>query len=306
MEKNSKIYVAGHSGIVGSALIKKLQSEGYSNIITRSHNELDLTRQAETESFFETEKPEYVFLLAARVGGIADNREHLADALYVNTQIELNVIKAAYETGVKKLLFTASSTVYPEVSAQPMSEDLLLSGPMEYSLGGYSLAKAVGIRLCEYYITQYSTEYIAAVLPNLYGFGDKNSTVLPMLIGKFYSAVKNNLSTVDVWGTGNARREFLHADDLADALLFLMKNYEGKKHINAGYGSDVSIRELAEIIKRVSGFSGEIVFDPTKPEGTKQKLLDSTRFFEMGWRPKISLEDGIREVYNKYKEAQNS
>jgi GDP-L-fucose synthase len=305
MEKNAKIYVAGHSGMVGTALIKRLRFDGYENIITRSHSELDLTRQSDVEHFFRDEKPEYVFLLAARVGGIADNRDHLADALFINTQIELNVIKSSYENGVKKLLFTSSSTVYPEVSPQPMSEDLFLTGPMEFFWGGYSLAKAVGVRLCEYYGQQYNTEYIAVILPNLYGGGDKNSTVLPMLIGKFYDAVKNNSSNVEVWGTGNARREFLHADDLVDSLIFLMKNYDGKKHINVGYGSDVSIRELAEIIKRVSGFSGDIFFDTTKPEGTKQKLLDSTKLFSMGWHPQITLEDGILQVYNKYKEVHN-
>jgi GDP-L-fucose synthase len=302
MEKNAKIYIAGHSGMVGTALMEKLRSEGYENIITRSHTELDLTRQADVERFFHEQKPEYVFLLAARVGGIADNRDHLADALYINTQIELNVIKSSYENGVKKLLFTSSSTVYPEVSPQPMSEDLFLTGPMEFFLGGYSLAKAVGVRLCEYYGRQYNTEYIAAVLPNLYGGGDKNSTVLPMLIGKFYDAVKGGSKLVEVWGTGNARREFLHADDLADALIFLMNNYEGKHHINVGNGTDISIKELAEKIKRVSGYTGEIFFDTTKPEGTKQKLLDSSKLFSMGWQPKIGLDDGILGVYNKYKE----
>ena len=300
MNKESKIYVAGHDGMAGTALMRRLASDGYTNIVTRLYPELDLTRQTDVETFFAEEKPEYVFLLAARVGGIVDNRDHPADALITNSLIELNVIKSAFENGVKKLIFTASSTVYPEISPQPMGEDLLLTGAFEFFWGGYALAKALGIKLCEYLGRQYGAKFTAVVLPNLYGSGDKGSTVLPMLVSKFHNAVTSKAKHVEVWGTGNARREFLHADELAGALLFLAEKHEGGGHINVGYGTDITIRELAELIKKISGFKGEILFDTTKPDGTSRKLLDSSRMFELGWKPKISLEQGIRAVYEEY------
>ncbi|MCL2016997.1 MAG: GDP-L-fucose synthase [Defluviitaleaceae bacterium] len=300
MQKSSKIYVAGHRGMVGTALTKRLAADGYTNIITRTHSQLDLTRQADVENFFATEKPEYVFLLAAQQGGIAYNRDFPADALIINSLIELNVIKAAHENAAKRLIFTSSSTVYPEVAPQPMSEDLFLTGALEKSLGGFALAKSLGMRICEYLGKQYGTKFTSIIVPNLYGENDKGTTVLPMLIQKFKNAVATNAETVEVWGTGNARRELLHAADVADAMLFINENFTEPTHINAGYGTDISIRELAELLKKISGFNGEIFFDTTKPEGTMQKLLDSTKLFGLGWRPTQTIEQGIASVYHSY------
>jgi len=300
MEMQSRIYVAGHSGMVGTALMNRLSAEGYSNVITRDHINLDLACQHDVEEFFSSEKPEYVFLLAARVGGIADNRDHPADALITNSLIALNVIRAAFENGVERLIFAASSTIYPEASPQPMREGLLLTGPFESYWEGYALAKTLGVKLCEYLHTQYHVNYCAAVLPNLYGPNDKGSTVLPMLIEKFYEARIHDAPSVEVWGTGTPRREFLHADDLADALVFLAKNHKGGGHINVGYGSDISIRELAELIKKISGFRGEIVYNTSKPDGTKQKLLDSTKLHSLGWAPNKTLTQGVAEVFQAY------
>lgn len=300
MDKNSKIYVAGHNGMVGNALIRRLKSDGYTHIVTRSHKELDLTRQNEVESFFEAEKPECVFLLAARMGGIAENKEYPADFLYQNAMIEMNIINSAFRCGTKKLLFAGSACVYPELSAQPMKEEYILTGKYELHVEGYAIAKTVGIKLIEYLNRQFGTEFIAVSPANMYGTDGKSSTVLPMLINKFYDAIKTNTDKVEIWGTGNARREFLHADDFCDAMIFLAKNYNGAEHLNVGSGTDITIRALAELIKNVSGFSGELVFDSSKPEGAARKLLDSAKINALGWFPKISLEEGVRSVYEYY------
>jgi GDP-L-fucose synthase len=300
MNPDSKIYVAGHGGMLGSVMLRRLQAEGYGNLVTCTHAELDLCNQTAVGRFFSEEKPEYVFLIAARVGGIADNKEHPFDALYQNTMIEMNVIKSAFDAGIKKLVFVGSACVYPELSPQPMKEGALLTGAFEFFLRGYALAKTVGIKLCEYLGQQYGARFTALVPPNIYGAGDKGSTVLPMLMKKFADAVRNGSETVEIWGTGNARREFLHADDLCGAMLFAMDNCAGGEYLNVGHGTDISIRELAEIIRRVSGFSGGLSFDPNKPEGVAQKLLDCSKFHALGWKPRISLEDGIRAVYAEF------
>ena len=300
MDKNTKIYVAGHKGMVGSALMRQLIANGYNNIVVRSRSELDLNRQANVEAFFKDEKPEYVFLLAARTGGIVDNGNHPADALITNSLIELNVIKTAFEAGAKKLIFSASSTVYPETATQPLRENSLLTGPLEPRGEGYALSKILGIKLCEKLGKQYGAMFSAVVLPNLYGQNCRGHTVVPMLFAKFYNAVKEEADSVGVWGSGNVRREFMHADDVADAMLFLMDKHKTSEHINVGFGSDVKISELAELIGSISGFKGKIMYDKSMPDGTPRKLLDSSKLFDMGWKPKISLQDGLRQTYADY------
>jgi GDP-L-fucose synthase len=301
MRKDAKIYVAGHGGMVGSALMRRLSAHGYTNILTHSHSELDLTRQSDVEAFFAREKPEYVFLLSARSAGVADNRDHLFEALYVNTMITTNVIKAAYDNKVEKLLYTGSASVYPEFAPQPIKEESLLEGKPEYAYGGYALAKTVGIKLCEYLYRQYGKEnFIAINPPSLYGDSASGSNVMPMLVSKFRQAVENNEPSVTVWGTGNARREFLHCEDLVNAMVFLVERYNGVGCFNVGSGKDISIRELAELLKSISGFKGEIIYDTTKPEGAMQRLLDSSKLLNLGWKPQINLDEGLRMTYNDY------
>jgi GDP-L-fucose synthase len=306
MEKDAKIYVAGHRGLVGSAIMKKLKKEGYNNLVYRTSSELDLRRQEEVEEFFEVEKPEYVILAAAKVGGIQANDTYSAEFLYDNLMIETNVIDAAYQNDVKKLLFLGSSCIYPKFADQPMKEDYLLSGKLESTNEGYAVAKITGIKLCEHYNKQYDTNFISAMPTNLYGPNDnfdlETSHVLPALIRKFHEAKINDEDEVVIWGTGKPRREFLHVDDLADSLLFLMNNYNGDQFVNVGVGKDISILELAELIKDIVGFEGEIVNDLSKPDGTPRKLLDVTRLNDLGWKAQISLEEGIKDTYQWFKE----
>jgi GDP-L-fucose synthase len=306
MEKDAKIYVAGHRGLVGSAIIKKLKKEGYNNLVYRTSSELDLRRQKKIEEFFREEKPEYVILAAAKVGGIQANDKYSAEFLYDNLMIESNVIDAAYQNDVEKLLFLGSSCIYPKFAEQPMKEDYLLSGKLESTNEGYAVAKITGIKLCEHYNKQYDTNFISAMPTNLYGPNDnfdlETSHVLPALIRKFHESKVNDKDEVVIWGTGKPRREFLHVDDLADSLLYLMNNYNGDQFVNVGVGKDISILELAELIKDIVGFEGEIVNDLSKPDGTPRKLLDVTRLNELGWEAQISLEEGIKDTYQWFKE----
>ncbi len=297
----SKIYVAGHAGLVGSAIMRKLESEGFKNIVTRTFEELDLTDQKATREFFEKERPEYVFLAAAKVGGIQANSVYPADFIYINLMIECNVIKASHEFGVKKLLFLGSSCIYPKMAPQPIKEEYLLSGYLEETNEPYALAKISGMKMCQYFNKQYGTNFISVMPTNLYGPNDNfdlnTSHVLPALIRKFHEAKVNNAPYVEIWGTGTPRREFLYVDDLADACLFLMKNYSGNDFFNVGTGEDVTIRELAELIGEVVGYKGELKFDTSKPDGTPRKLLDVTRIHEAGWRHKIELKEGLKRTY---------
>lgn len=305
MDKNAKIYVAGHRGLVGSAIVRKLESEGYHNLITRTHAELDLTRQADVEAFFAAEKPEYVFVAAAKVGGIHANSQYPADFLLTNLQIECNIISAAYQNGVKKLQFLGSSCIYPRECPQPIKEEYLLTGPLEQTNEGYALAKISGMRMCSYFNRQYGTNYISVMPCNLYGindnFGLENSHVLPALLRKFHEAKISGASSVTVWGSGKPLREFLYVDDLADACLYLMNNIDGTTlsddFFNVGYGEDITIAELANIIKDTVGYKGEIVFDPTKPDGTPRKLTDISRIKAAGWSPKHTVREGIALTY---------
>jgi len=306
MKKNAKIYVAGHRGLVGSAIMNKLKKEGYNNLIYRTSSELDLRRQEKVEEFFQVEKPDYVILAAAKVGGIQANDTYSAEFLYDNLMIESNVIDAAYQNDVKKLLFLGSSCIYPKFADQPMKEDYLLSGKLESTNEGYAVAKITGIKLCEHYNKQYDTNFISAMPTNLYGPNDnfdlETSHVLPALIRKFHEAKVNDEAEVVIWGTGKPKREFLHVDDLADSLLFLMNNYSGDQFVNVGVGKDISILELAELIKDIVGFEGEIVNDLSKPDGTPRKLLDVNRLNDLGWQAQISLEEGIKDTYQWFKE----
>lgn len=308
MDKSSKIYVAGHRGMVGSAIVRILNSEGYTNLVLRTSAELDLRNQNQVESFFATEKPEYVFLAAAKVGGIMANNTYRADFLYENLMIESNVIHQSYVNKVKKLLFLGSSCIYPKLAPQPLKEEYLLSGYLEDTNEPYAIAKIAGIKLCESYRRQYGCNFISGMPTNLYGPNDNfdlhNSHVLPALIRKFHEGKIEKNQFVEVWGSGSPLREFLHVDDLADACLFLMINYNGKMFVNIGYGEDLSIRELAEKIKQIVGFAGEIHWDRSKPDGTPRKLMDNKRLREMNWKPKISLNEGITSFYQYFvKEA---
>lgn len=310
MNKDSKIYVAGHRGMVGSAILRKLQKEGYSNIITKTSKELDLRIQKDVDDFFKLEKPEYVFLAAAKVGGILANNTYRAEFIYDNLMIQSNVIHSAYKYGVKKLLFLGSSCIYPKYAPQPMKEEYLLSGYLEPTNEPYAIAKITGIKTCEAYRHQYGCNFISAMPTNLYGPNDNydlnNSHVLPALIRKFHEAKIYNKKEVIVWGTGNPRREFMHVDDLADACLFLMLNYNDSQFVNVGTGKDISIRELAELIKTIVGYEGNIIFDTTKPDGTPRKLLDLNYMHSLGWHHKIELEEGIKMTYQDFLENQLS
>lgn len=304
MEKSSKIYVAGHRGMVGSAIVRALEKAGYNNIVTRTHKELDLCRQADVEAFFETEKPEYVFLAAAKVGGIIANSEALADFMYENMIMEMNVIHSAWQNGCKKLLFLGSSCIYPRMAPQPMPESCLLTSELEKTNEAYALAKISGLKYCEFLNKQYGMDYISAMPTNLYGPNDNyhptHSHVLPALIRRFHEAKEAGLAEVTCWGTGTPLREFLYVDDLADACLFLMNNYSGNETVNMGTGKELTIKELTELVAKVVGYTGEIKWDATKPDGTPRKLLDVSKLEKLGWKYKVELEEGIRLSYEDF------
>lgn len=305
MQKDSKIFVAGSRGMVGSAIVRKLQKEGYSNLIIRTSKELDLRDQKQVQDFFEKEKPEFVFLAAAKVGGILANNTYRADFIYENLMIQNNVIHQAYVHKVKKLMFLGSSCIYPKLAPQPLKEESLLTGLLEYTNEPYAIAKIAGIKMCEAYRDQYGCNFISVMPTNLYGPNDnydlKNSHVLPALIRKFHTAKKEGQKTVEIWGTGSPKREFLHVDDLADACFFLMQNYNEKGFLNIGVGDDITIKELALLVKKIVGFEGELVFDTSKPDGTPRKLMDVGRLNDLGWKARIPLEEGIASVYNEVK-----
>lgn len=306
MEKDSKIYIAGHRGLVGSAIHRKLTREGYTNLITRSSRELDLRDQPAVAAFFAAERPEYVFLAAAKVGGILANNTYPAEFLYDNLAIQNSLIHQSYLNGVKKLLFLGSSCIYPKFAPQPMAEDCLLTGALEPTNEPYAIAKIAGIKLCQAYNRQYRTRYISLMPTNLYGPNDnfdlQNSHVLPALIRKFHEAKAQGRGEVEIWGSGSPRREFLHVDDLADACHFLMQNYEESDIVNVGVGEDISIKELALLIKEVVGFEGELTFDRSKPDGTPRKLLDVGKLTALGWKARISLPEGITSTYRWFRE----
>ncbi|SMF92166.1 GDP-L-fucose synthase [Paenibacillus uliginis N3/975] len=304
MELNSKIYVAGHKGLVGSAILRALQSKGYHNLVLRTSSELDLRNREEVYNLFQQEKIEYMFLAAAKVGGIAANNDYPADFIRDNLFIQTNVIDAAYQFNIKKLLFLGSTCIYPKFAPQPLKEEYLLTGELEPTNQPYAIAKIAGINMCQSYNRQYGTKYISVMPTNMYGphdnFDLKTSHVLPALIRKFHDAKENNIPAVEVWGTGNPRREFLHSDDLAEACLFLMDHYNESEIINVGVGSDISIKELAELIQTIVGYEGEIVFNSSIPDGTPRKLVDVTKISLLGWEAKISLENGLRSVYQAF------
>lgn len=305
MDKNSKIYIAGHRGLVGSALLRELKKEGYNNIITRTHLELDLTRQSDVEKFFATEKPEYVFLAAAKVGGIVANSKYPASFIYNNLIIQTNVIDSAYKNQVKKLLFLGSSCIYPRLAPQPIKEEYLLTGELEPTNKAYAIAKIAGIIMCQSYAKEYGMNAISVMPTNLYGENDnfdlESSHVLPAMIRKFDDAKKNSLKEIVLWGSGSPKREFLHVDDLASACVFLMNEYSSPEIVNIGSGEDLSILELANIVKKCVGYEGNIVWDSSKPDGTPRKLLDISKLKALGWSPKINLNDGIKRTYEWYK-----
>lgn len=306
MDKTSKIYVSGHSGLVGSALLKELESQGYTNIITRSHEELDLLDQQATNEFFAQEQPEYVFHLAAKVGGIAGNKTYPADFTYENTVINFNVIHAAHENKVKKLLNFGSICIYPVAAPIPVKEEYLLTGPLEYTNEGYAISKIASLMLCKKYKEQYDDNFISVMPANLYGprdnFHPQNAHVVPMLMRRFYEAKIQNLPETVVWGTGNPTRDFLFSEDLANGLVLLMNTYDDLEHINIGPGYETSIRELAETIKEIVGYEGQLTFDTSKPDGTPRRYLDVTKMKEFGWEAKTSLRDGLQKMYEWYLE----
>jgi GDP-L-fucose synthase len=301
MEKHEKVFVAGHRGLVGSAIVRKLQAEGYDNLVLKSSSELDLRAQADVRTFFEKEQPAYVVLAAAKVGGIVANNIYRADFIYENLMIESNVIHYSYKSNVKKLLFMGSSCIYPKMASQPLKEESLLSGYLEETNEPYAIAKIAGIKLCESYRRQYGCDFISAMPTNLYGANDnydlKHSHVIPALIRKMHEAKVSGSKTVEVWGTGTPLREFLHVDDLADAALFLLNNYSDIQFVNVGVGKDLSIKDLAALIREIVGFTGEIVFDATKPDGTPRKLMDISKLNGMGWKARIDLKSGLKSVY---------
>ena len=309
MNLDAKIYVAGHRGLVGSAIVRNLEDKGYKNIIYRTHKELDLTNQEAVRRFFEEEKPEYVFLAAAKVGGIHANNTYPADFIYDNLMIQNNVIKAAHDFEVKKLLFLGSTCIYPKMAPQPIKEEYLLTGSLEETNEAYAVAKIAGLEMCKFFKRQYGDNFISCMPTNLYGPNDnfdlKNSHVLPALIRKFHEAKVNNSEVVEVWGTGTPLREFLYVDDMADACVFLMENYDGEQHVNIGTGEEVSIRELAETVKEVVGFDGELVFNTEMPDGTPRKLTTVDKLHGLGWKHKVSLDKGIRLAYNWFLENYN-
>lgn len=300
MERHAKVYVAGHRGMVGSAIVRKLKEEGFINLLLRTSKELDLRNQADVADFFENERPDYVFLAAAKVGGIVANNTYRADFIYDNLMIQNNVIYNAYRQRVRKLLFLGSSCIYPKMAHQPIKEEYLLTGLLEQTNEPYALAKIAGLKMCEAFRDQYGCDFISAMPTNLYGPNDnydlKNSHVLPALVRKFLDATKNNLPYVEIWGTGSPLREFLHVDDLASASYFLMQNYSDGTTVNVGTGSDISIKDLALLIKKTIGYAGELKFDTSKPDGTPRKLLNVDKLHSLGWRHSISLEEGVKSV----------
>ncbi|MDF2457534.1 MAG: wcaG [Cytophagaceae bacterium] len=304
LEKHSKIYVAGHRGMVGSSIVRKLKENGHDNIVVKTSDELDLMRQDQVEVFFQSEKPEYVFLAAAKVGGIQANNIYRGEFLYNNLMIQNNVIHQSYKAGVKKLLFLGSSCIYPKMAPQPLKEEYLLTDALEPTNEPYAIAKIAGIKMCEAYRDQYGCNFISAMPTNLYGPGDNydlnNSHVLPALIRKFHEAKLNNQLHVEIWGSGSPLREFLHVDDLAEACYFLMENYNEKLFVNIGSGVDLSIKDLALLVKNIVGFEGELQFDASKPDGTPRKLMDVSKLKNFGWSASTGLEDGIRKVYQEY------
>ncbi|WP_313269371.1 GDP-L-fucose synthase [Sphingobacterium sp.] len=304
MEKDAKIYIAGHRGMVGSAIYRKLSELGYDNIVTRTSSELDLRNQQAVADFFDQEKPDYVFLAAAKVGGIMANNTYRADFIYENMAIQNNVIKSSYDNKVKKLMFLGSSCIYPKMAPQPLNEDLLLTGTLEPTNEPYAIAKIAGIKMAEAFRDQYGCNYISVMPTNLYGINDnyhpQNSHVLPALIRRFHEAKVNQLPEVVIWGTGTPLREFLFSDDLADACVFLMNNYDEKQFVNIGIGEDLSIRDLAELIRDVIGYKGAISFDSSKPDGTPRKLMDVTKLHALGWKHKVNLREGIQLAYEDF------
>ena len=303
MDLHSKIYVAGHRGMVGSAIVANLKNKGFDNIIERTSSELNLINQDEVAAFFEKEKPEYVFLAAAKVGGIVANNTYRADFIYENLMIQNNVIHNSYKNGTKKLMFLGSSCIYPKLAPQPLTESSLLTGLLEETNEPYAIAKIAGIKMCDAYRTQYGCNFISVMPTNLYGLNDnydlQNSHVLPALLRKFHEAKINNEESVTVWGSGTPLREFLHATDMADACVFLMQNYDEEGFVNIGSGVEISIKDLAYLVKDIVGFEGNVIFDTTKPDGTPRKLMDVTKLSKMGWNYKISLKEGIKAVYNQ-------
>ncbi|MDT3428336.1 GDP-L-fucose synthase [Paenibacillus forsythiae] len=306
MEKNSRIYVAGHKGLVGSALVRNLKEKGYRNIIGKTQQELDLTNQAAVERFFEESDIDYVFLAAAKVGGIVANNTYPADYIMENELIQCNVIRSAFKNQVKKLIFLGSSCIYPKLCPQPIKEEYLLTGPLETTNEAYALAKISGIKMCQYYNRQYGTNFISVMPTNLYGPNDNfdlnNSHVIPAMIAKIDAAKSLNQPSVTLWGTGKPRREFLYVDDMADACVFLMEHYDGAEYLNIGSGEDLTIRELAEMVKSVVGYDGELLFDAGKPDGTPRKLLDVTRLEKLGWKAKTGLKEGLEAAYRYYQD----
>jgi GDP-L-fucose synthase len=305
MEKNSKIFVAGHRGLVGSAIVRTLKNQGFQNIVLKTRQELDLLDSIAVKNFFETEKPEYVFLAAAKVGGILANDTYSADFLYENLVIQNNVIHQSYLSKVKKLLFLGSSCIYPRKAKQPLKESYLLTGELEKTNEAYAIAKIAGIKLCQFYHKQYGCNFISVMPTNMYGPGDnydlQSSHVLPALIRKFHEAQKNNTPTVEIWGTGKPKREFLYSDDLGQACVFLMQNYNEPELINIGTGKDLTIKELALLIKKIIGYQGTLKFNPGKPDGTPRKLLDVSKINKLGWKAQVNLEQGIKMAYESFK-----
>ena len=306
MNKDSKIYVAGHRGLVGSAIVRNLEAKGYTNIVYRTHEELDLTNQADVQAFFKEEQPEYVILAAAKVGGIHANNTYPADFIYDNLMIQNNVIKAAHDYKVKKLLFLGSTCIYPKMAPQPIREEYLLTGALEETNEAYAVAKIAGLEMCKFFKRQYGDNFISCMPTNLYGPNDnfdlQSSHVLPALIRKFHEAKVNGRDTVEVWGTGTPLREFIYVDDMADACVFLMENYDGEQHVNIGTGEEVSIRQLAETVKEVVGFEGELVFNTDMPDGTPRKLTTVDKLHGLGWKHKTSLNEGIKLAYTWFLE----
>jgi GDP-L-fucose synthase len=301
MEKNSRIYIAGHTGMVGSALVRKFQKEGFTNIVGKTIEELDLTNQASVAGYFDEIKPDYVILAAARVGGIHANNTYRAEFIYQNLLMECNIIHQSYVHGVKKLLFLGSSCIYPKLAPQPLKEEYLLTGLLEHTNEPYAIAKIAGIKMCEAYRAQYGCNFISVMPTNMYGPNDnydlKNSHVLPALIRKFHEAKVNNEPSVEVWGTGSPKREFIYVDDTADACYFLMQNYDEQGFVNIGWGDDITVKDLAYLIKKIVGYTGEIQFNTSVPDGTPRKLLDTRLLNSLGFKPKVTLEEGIRKVY---------
>lgn len=307
MKQTDKIYVAGHRGMVGSAIVRRLQKDGFNNIVTRTSAELDLRSQEATAAFFAEERPDYVFLAAAKVGGIVANNTFRAEFIYENMMIQSNVIHHAYVNNVKKLMFLGSSCIYPKLAPQPLKEEYLLTGLLEPTNEPYAIAKIAGIKMCDAYRAQYGCNFVSVMPTNLYGPNDnydlKNSHVLPALLRKFHEAKKNNAEEVVVWGTGTPLREFLHADDMADACFYLMQHYNEEGLVNIGVGEDISIKDLALLVKKITGYEGKLVFDTTKPDGTPRKLMDVSKLHGFGWKATIALEEGIASVYADIKEA---